>query len=83
MIPVEESDIQTRATAAFATGDLPDVLNHTVQHLLPYAEAGLLDTPPRPKSSRISAWRVSRKTPCGWRCPTGRSFRCRATAGPS
>ena len=44
IIPVEESDIQTRATAAFAAGDLPDVLNHTVQHLLPYAEAGLLDT---------------------------------------
>ncbi|MEL6571800.1 MAG: extracellular solute-binding protein [Pseudomonadota bacterium] len=44
LIPIEESDIQTRATAAFAAGDLPDVLNHTVQHLLPYAEAGLLDT---------------------------------------
>lgn len=44
LIPLEESDIQTRATAAFAAGDLPDVLNHTVQHLLPYAEAGLLDT---------------------------------------
>ncbi|MCY4334992.1 MAG: extracellular solute-binding protein [Litoreibacter sp.] len=44
IIPVEESDIQTRATAAFAAGDLPDVLNHTVQHLLPYAEAGILDT---------------------------------------
>lgn len=44
LIPVEESDIQTRATAAFAAGDLPDVLNHTVQHLLGYAEAGLLDT---------------------------------------
>jgi len=44
IIPIEESDIQTRATAAFAAGDLPDVLNHTVQHLLPYAEAGLLDT---------------------------------------
>jgi len=44
LIPIEESDIQTRATAAFAAGDLPDVLNHTVQHLLPYAEAGILDT---------------------------------------
>ncbi|WP_239479922.1 ABC transporter substrate-binding protein [Actibacterium sp. 188UL27-1] len=44
LIPIEEADIQTRATAAFAAGDLPDVLNHTVQHLLPYAEAGLLDT---------------------------------------
>ena len=43
IIPVEESDIQTRATAAFAAGDLPDVINLTVQHILPYSEAGLLD----------------------------------------
>ncbi len=43
VIPVEEADIATRATAAFAAGDLPDVLNHTVQHLLPFAEAGILD----------------------------------------
>jgi len=43
IIPVEESDIQTRATAAFAAGDLPDVINLTVQHVLPYSEAGLLD----------------------------------------
>ena len=44
VIPVEEAEISTRATAAFAAGDLPDVLNHTVQHLLPFAEAGILDT---------------------------------------
>ncbi|MDO6727708.1 extracellular solute-binding protein [Cognatishimia sp. 1_MG-2023] len=44
IIPVEESDIQTRATAAFAAGDLPDVINLTVSHILPYSEAGLLDT---------------------------------------
>lgn len=43
IIPVEEADIATRTTAAFAAGDLPDVLNHTVQHLIPYAEAGILD----------------------------------------
>jgi len=43
LIPVEESDIQTRATAAFAAGDLPDVINLTVSHVLPYSEAGLLD----------------------------------------
>ena len=43
IIPVEESDIQTRATAAFAAGDLPDVINLTVSHILPYSEAGLLD----------------------------------------
>ncbi len=43
VVPVTEKDIATRATAAFAAGDLPDVLNHTVQHLLPFAEAGILD----------------------------------------
>ncbi len=44
VIPVEEAEIATRTTAAFAAGELPDVLNHTVQHLLPFAEAGVLDT---------------------------------------
>lgn len=44
IVPVTEKDIQTRTTAAFAAGDLPDVLNHTVQHLLPFASAGILDT---------------------------------------
>jgi len=44
VIPVEEAEIATRTTAAFAAGELPDVLNHTVQHLLPFADAGVLDT---------------------------------------
>jgi len=44
VIPVEEAEIASRTTAAFAAGELPDVLNHTVQHLLPFAEAGVLDT---------------------------------------
>lgn len=44
VVAVSEKDIATRATAAFAAGDLPDILNHTVQHLLPFAEAGILDT---------------------------------------
>ena len=44
IVPVTEKDIATRATAAFAAGDLPDILNHTVQHLLPFASAGMLDT---------------------------------------
>ena len=44
VVAVTEKDIATRATAAFAAGELPDVLNHTVQHLLPFAEAGILDT---------------------------------------
>ncbi len=43
IVPVSEKDIATRATAAFGAGDLPDVLNHTVQHLLPFASAGMLD----------------------------------------
>ena len=43
IVAVTEKDIATRATAAFAAGDLPDILNHTVQHLLPFAEAGMLD----------------------------------------
>lgn len=44
IVPVTEKDIATRATAAFGAGDLPDILNHTVQHLLPFASAGLLDS---------------------------------------
>ena len=44
IVPVSEKDISTRATAAFGAGDLPDILNHTVQHLLPFASAGILDS---------------------------------------
>ncbi|TYC52147.1 extracellular solute-binding protein [Rhodobacterales bacterium] len=44
VIPVTESELGTRATAAFAAGDLPDVIYHTVQYTLPWAEAGILDT---------------------------------------
>jgi len=44
VVAVTEKEIATRATAAFAAGELPDVLNHTVQHLLPFAEAGILDS---------------------------------------
>jgi multiple sugar transport system substrate-binding protein len=44
VIPVTESDLGTRATAAFAAGDLPDVIYHTLQFALPWAEAGILDT---------------------------------------
>ena len=43
VIPVEESDLGTRTTAAFAAGDLPDVIYHTLQYVLPWAEAGILD----------------------------------------
>ncbi len=44
VIPVTESDLGTRATAAFAAGDLPDVIYHTLQYALPWSEAGILDT---------------------------------------
>lgn len=44
VVPISEKDISTRVTAAFAAGDLPDVMTHTTQHLLPFASAGILDT---------------------------------------
>ena len=43
VIPVEEKDLGKRATAAAAAGDLPDVIYHTLQYVLPWAEAGILD----------------------------------------
>lgn len=43
VIPVTESDLGTRATAAFAAGDLPDVIYHPLQFALPWADAGILD----------------------------------------
>ncbi|WP_136658959.1 extracellular solute-binding protein [Nitratireductor sp. XY-223] len=43
VIPVSESELGTRATAAFAANDLPDVIYHTLQYVLPWAEAGILD----------------------------------------
>ncbi len=44
VIPVEEKDLGTRTTAAFAAGDLPDVIYHTLQYALPWTEAGILDS---------------------------------------
>ncbi|MFK7765188.1 MAG: ABC transporter substrate-binding protein [Roseobacter sp.] len=43
VIPVTETDLGTRATAAFAAGDLPDVIYHTLQYAAPWADAGILD----------------------------------------
>lgn len=43
VIPVSENELGTRATAAFAAGDLPDVIYHTLQYVLPWNEAGILD----------------------------------------
>ena len=43
VIPVSEKDLGKRTTAAFAAGDLPDVIYHTLQYVLPWSEAGILD----------------------------------------
>ncbi len=43
VIPVTESEMGTRATAAFAAGDMPDVIYHPLSYALPWAEAGILD----------------------------------------
>ncbi|WP_171208324.1 MULTISPECIES: ABC transporter substrate-binding protein [unclassified Ruegeria] len=43
MIPVDEQEYGTRATAAFAAGDLPDVIYYPLQYALPWTEAGILD----------------------------------------
>ncbi len=44
VIPVEESELDTRATAAFAAGDLPDVIYLPLSNALPWVEAGILDS---------------------------------------
>ena len=43
VVPVEEKDLGSRATAAAAAGNLPDVIYHTLQYVLPWAESGILD----------------------------------------
>ena len=43
VIPVTEKELGTRATAAFAANDLPDVIYHPLQYVLPWSEAGILD----------------------------------------
>ena len=43
IIPVSETDLGKRTTAAYAANDLPDVIYHTLQYVLPWAEAGILD----------------------------------------
>lgn len=44
VVPVSEKELGTRMTAAFAAGDMPDVVYHSLQYLLPWSEAGILDT---------------------------------------
>ena len=43
VIPIEEKDYSARATAAFAAGDMPDVIYHPLSFVLPWAEAGIID----------------------------------------
>ncbi len=43
VIPVSEGDLGTRSTAAYAAGDLPDLIYHPLQYALPWVEAGILD----------------------------------------
>ena len=43
VIPVTESELGQRATAAYAANDLPDVIYHTLQYVQPWAEAGILN----------------------------------------
>ena len=44
VVPVTESDLGQRATAAFAAGDLPDVIFHPIARTSGWAEEGILDT---------------------------------------
>ena len=43
VIPIDEKDYSARATAAFAAGDMPDVIYHPLSFVLPWAEAGIID----------------------------------------
>jgi multiple sugar transport system substrate-binding protein len=44
VVPVTESALGERATAAFAAGDLPDIIYHPLSRTLGWAEEGILDT---------------------------------------
>ena len=44
VVPVTESQLAERVTAAFAANDLPDVIFHPVNYALGWAEAGVIDT---------------------------------------
>jgi len=43
VVPVTESSLEERITAAFAAGDLPDVVFHPLNYTIGWAEAGVLD----------------------------------------
>ncbi len=44
VVPVTEGALGERVTAAFAAGDLPDVIYHPLNYTLGWAQAGVLDT---------------------------------------
>lgn len=44
IIPVRESDLPQRVTAAFAANDLPDVMLLTLEYAVAWASAGILDS---------------------------------------
>ncbi len=44
VVPVTESSLGERMTAAFAAGALPDVVFHPINYTIGWAEAGILDT---------------------------------------
>ena len=44
VVPVTESAMGERATAAFAAGELPDVIFHPLSRTIGWAEEGILDT---------------------------------------
>lgn len=44
VVPVTENQLGERVTAAFAAGELPDVIYHPLNFTLSWAEAGILDT---------------------------------------
>lgn len=44
VVPVNEAQMGERVTAAFAAGELPDVIYHPLNYTLGWTEAGILDT---------------------------------------
>ncbi|MCG8479774.1 MAG: extracellular solute-binding protein, partial [Spirochaetales bacterium] len=43
VVPVSENEMGERVTAAFAAGELPDVIDHPLSFTLSWTEAGILD----------------------------------------
>jgi len=81
VIPVEEADLGTRATAAFAAGDLPDVIYHPLQYALPWADAGILDTDAATEVLEDLGEDTFASGPCPWRRTRMASHRFQSMAG--